>query len=127
MSQQCTLFKVVVVETSVEIFESYFSFGSLYKFKCFCKWHFLLLAWYLEKNLCKRNFERIYAVRYNPYSKTSIWGSLVSKIPIQWGHCPNDQRNYLSLFLSAITLGRTATLHKAIASFLVHQEKIDDR
>jgi len=81
----------------------------------------------LKRKLSKVNFERTCVVRYNPYSKISIRGSLDSKIPSQWEYCPNDQRNYLSLFLIAITLGRTATTHKATAGFLVHQEKIDDR
>ena len=44
MSQQCTTFKFEVEATSVEMFELHFSFGSLYKFRCLCEWHFLPLA-----------------------------------------------------------------------------------
>ena len=66
-------------------------------------------------------------MRYNPYSKISIKGSLATKIPSQWGYCVNDQRNYLSSFISTITFGGTATILTATAGFLVHQEKIDDR
>ena len=42
---------------------------------------------------------------------------LVSNILYQWGHRQNGQRNYVTLFLSLITLGRIATIHKARAGF----------
>ena len=64
MSQQCTPFKFEVEATSVDMLELHFHLGPSINSNSFvndtcC----LLLAWY---------FERIYAVRYNPYSKTSI-------------------------------------------------------
>ena len=66
-------------------------------------------------------------MKYNPYSKISIRGSLVSMIPSQWGHCPNHQRK-LSYFISQCNYSwGTATIEKATAGFIVHQEKIDDR
>ena len=67
MSQQSALFKVVIDETSVEIFQLYFHLGPSINSNVFMNGtSYLLLDWYFEKKLCKRNFERIYAVRYNP-------------------------------------------------------------
>ena len=64
MSQQCTSFKFDFEATSVDMFELHFHLGSSINSNAFVnETCCLLLAWH---------FERIYAVRYNPYSKTSI-------------------------------------------------------
>ena len=64
MSQQCTPFKFEVEATSVDMLELHFHLGPSINSNAFVNDTFcLLLAWH---------FERIYAVRYNPYCKTSI-------------------------------------------------------
>ena len=62
-SQQCTSFKFEVEAASVDMLELYFHLGPSIKSNAFVNDTCCLLpAWH---------FERIYAVRYNPYSKTS--------------------------------------------------------
>ena len=64
MSQQCTPFKFEVEAASVDMLELYFHLGPSINSNAFVNDTCCLLpAWH---------FERIYAVRYNPYSKTSI-------------------------------------------------------
>ena len=64
MSQQCTRFKFEVEAASVDMFQLYFHLGPSINSNAFVNGTCCLLpAWH---------FEGIYAVRYNPYSKTSI-------------------------------------------------------
>ena len=64
MSQQCTPFKFEVKAASVDMLELYCHLGPSINSNAFVNDTCCLLpAWH---------FERIYAVRYNPYSKTSI-------------------------------------------------------
>ena len=64
MSQQCSTFKFEVEAASVDMLELYFQFGPSINSSAFANDTCSLLP------AC--HIERIYAVRYNPYSKTSI-------------------------------------------------------